>query len=280
MGSLRIIPARAGFTTMTSSICSSLGDHPRSRGVYRSIVPAYHRPLGSSPLARGLPGRGPALPAPERIIPARAGFTLMSCGTWVPESDHPRSRGVYGTTSHVSHVSPGSSPLARGLPCAASTTMTSSRIIPARAGFTRQMWSPHVKPKDHPRSRGVYISLGLGSSEAPGSSPLARGLPDDIVEQVVGRGIIPARAGFTHGLALWVGRVWDHPRSRGVYTRSPSLTWSAAGSSPLARGLRAVGFLCPYGERIIPARAGFTDGGVCRARRGRDHPRSRGVYQS
>ena len=53
---------------------------------------------------------------------------------------------------------------------------------------------------------------------------------------------------------------------------------SARGSSPLARGLRH-GRACLVVEgRIIPARAGFTDGDRrVRARR-RDHPRSRGVY--
>ena len=52
-----------------------------------------------------------------------------------------------------------------------------------------------------------------------------------------------------------------------------------AGSSPLARGLRAVLTACPYGLGIIPARAGFTfvvlEPGGLRW----DHPRSRGVYQ-
>ena len=52
----------------------------------------------------------------------------------------------------------------------------------------------------------------------------------------------------------------------------------AAGSSPLARGLPR----CwpPRGgpRRIIPARAGFTGRAAGGGRRGRDHPRSRGVY--
>ena len=51
------------------------------------------------------------------------------------------------------------------------------------------------------------------------------------------------------------------------------------GSSPLARGLPVVGRPGAGGDRIIPARAGFTS----RASRGvsgsRDHPRSRGVYE-
>ena len=54
---------------------------------------------------------------------------------------------------------------------------------------------------------------------------------------------------------------------------------SAAGSSPLARGLQE-----PQNEhhpqgRIIPARAGFTARRHDGASENGDHPRSRGVYQ-
>ena len=71
-----IIPARAGFT-----LCVEVGwlpqkDHPRSRGVYSSGMPDDRSGMGSSPLARGLRDPGPFGAAVDRIIPARAGFTL------------------------------------------------------------------------------------------------------------------------------------------------------------------------------------------------------------
>ena len=50
----------------------------------------------------------------------------------------------------------------------------------------------------------------------------------------------------------------DHPRSRGVYTGKRRPSWSASGSSPLARGLREVRAPATQVGRIIPARAGFT----------------------
>ena len=50
------------------------------------------------------------------------------------------------------------------------------------------------------------------------------------------------------------------------------------GSSPLARGLLLPVASIALKRRIIPARAGFTIGPPSEARRGRDHPRSRGVY--
>ena len=72
---MRIIPARAGFTTGGRSTGLRLRDHPRSRGVYTSKNTLVLLPEGSSPLARGLhlrPRNGGAI---VRIIPARAGFT-------------------------------------------------------------------------------------------------------------------------------------------------------------------------------------------------------------
>ena len=53
---------------------------------------------------------------------------------------------------------------------------------------------------------------------------------------------------------------------------------STIGSSPLARGLRQEYADAHPSERIIPARAGFTDQLHARFQVAPDHPRSRGVY--
>ena len=50
-----IIPARAGFTKCVTDILLTAGDHPRSRGVYVWLFVFVAGPIGSSPLARGLP---------------------------------------------------------------------------------------------------------------------------------------------------------------------------------------------------------------------------------
>ena len=70
----------------------------------------------------------------------------------------------------------------------------------------------------------------------------------------------------------------DHPRSRGVYRRATGLPPAPHGSSPLARGLRALGFHPDSWVRIIPARAGFTKLDLVKILVVVDHPRSRGVY--
>ena len=214
----RIIPARAGFT--------------------ETMGLTHHFVGGSSPLARGLRRPSIARTPLRGIIPARAGFTYEQGDAHVLPRDHPRSRGVYPPSDPTMPMSPGSSPLARGLQRRRPRDGEYSGIIPARAGFTTRR--------------------GMRTPEFRGSSPLARGLQSDISFQFPSTRIIPARAGFT--LISFPGSVpWrDHPRSRGVYHAY----------EPLPRWL----------GRIIPARAGFTRGRATGTPDRRDHPRSRGVY--
>ena len=132
-----IIPARAGFTRSTWTCCAPARDHPRSRGVYGHRRDRPAAGLGSSPLARGLPGRGRRHERERGIIPARAGFTENILHFISFRQDHPRSRGVYMVGSGTSTAQIGSSPLARGLPHIKALRTGEVRIIPARAGFTR-----------------------------------------------------------------------------------------------------------------------------------------------
>ena len=233
------------------------------------------------------------------IIPARAGFTharptrppgardhprsrgVFTSTTRLDGSrarDHPRSRGVYSPDYAASIFISGSSPLARGLLALDLAGVDELRIIPTRAGFTRghQGWA--IRSSDHPRSRGVYSSSGCQSQSFRGSSPLARGLPSPNGEIVFRRGIIPARAGFTPVTMTVTGVAWDHPRSRGVYLSTITGHAVVPGSSPLARGLHGEELFRSWSFGIIPARAGFTWRRPHLRGQFPDHPRSRGVY--
>ena len=213
---------------------------------------------GSSPLARGLHvHHGPRGPG-WRIIPARAGFTLRVLPAGGRRRDHPRSRGVYLNCSHELLTRTGSSPLARGLRPLVTIAPISSRIIPARAGFTGRPAGRGPRRADHPRSRGVYGVGGDVSVHRVGSSPLARGLRRTLLGVGDGHRIIPARAGFTHPPGGPRSSTPDHPRSRGVYLTGGVPVGGTVGSSPLARGLLVVDGPGVDPGRIIPARAGFT----------------------
>ena len=126
--------------------------------------------------------------------------------------------------------------------------------------------------------RGVYLKVQELGKTVVGSSPLARGLHAGATATTGARGIIPARAGFTAD--PWSCHPWspDHPRSRGVYARASGCVCWRRGSSPLARGLLLAGGERDEGQRIIPARAGFTGAAIGLGCGVQDHPRSRGVY--
>ena len=99
-------------------------------------------------------------------------------------TDHPRSRGVYNSFELAGDVY--------------------YWIIPARAGFTRRHARHRRVLADHPRSRGVYLTARVFEVVSVGSSPLARGLHRVLRLIKETRRIIPARAGFTFGGALFI----------------------------------------------------------------------------
>ena len=274
----RIIPARAGFTRPGRRPGARPRDHPRSRGVYGGCGCGSQLLYGSSPLARGLRRAPRSTTERTRIIPARAGFTQGQPPLDHRNRDHPRSRGVYVPARAAASTTAGSSPLARGLPRHPIARTRSSRIIPARAGFTPHGPRTGSGTQDHPRSRGVYSISWCARGRSAGSSPLARGLPRARRQPRVRDRIIPARAGFTAVGGVVEPHLVDHPRSRGVYRALAGPGRAPSGSSPLAWGLRALPERLEPATRIIPARAGFTSCPRRGPRRREDHPRSRGVY--
>ena len=93
----RIIPARAG-SSGTVNVCVVLvGDHPRACGEQFFSGTPGQIVGGSSPRVRGAVSRDARVPAPVRIIPARAGSSERRSwrdrGRW----DHPRACGEQPT---------------------------------------------------------------------------------------------------------------------------------------------------------------------------------------
>ena len=90
----RIIPARAGPTTLRifGSVISP--DHPRSCGANPTVTASGAHTCGSSPLVRGQPSRASRIRVDPRIIPARAGPTVRLSYEAGDDPDHPRSCGA------------------------------------------------------------------------------------------------------------------------------------------------------------------------------------------
>ena len=214
----------------------------------------------------------------SRIIPAHAGFTSPPPPGPCSRRDHPRTRGVYAWLVQSQLVAVGSSPHTRGLQDGAGATVLGGRIIPAHAGFTRTRQGSDRGGKDHPRTRGVYSNREPADYGWGGSSPHTRGLLRGRGGGLQYRRIIPAHAGFTRKRKLVDREGADHPRTRGVYEDIWIPVVKAIGSSPHTRGLPRADPSPVARLRIIPAHAGFTSISRLRARRRRDHPRTRGVY--
>ena len=133
---LRIIPARAGPTSMSPYPLIWFADHPRSCGANQTESGRQIWSNGSSPLVRGQRHRPGADRQRHRIIPARAGPTTGQPLPDIALADHPRSCGAnFGDAFGVVAES-GSSPLVRGQLDAHTYLSVCIRIIPARAGPT------------------------------------------------------------------------------------------------------------------------------------------------
>ena len=99
-----------------------------------------------------------------------------------------------------------------------------------------------------------------------------------IFREIYRRGLIPARAGTTPLALSEDSPHGAHPRSRGDHRCGPVWWWRYAGSSPLARGPRALVFFRVPRPGLIPARAGTTRRCTIARLSVRAHPRSRGDH--
>ena len=149
-----LIPAHAGKTRSAWSRSRSARAHPRSRGENDFGRRPRVSVKGSSPLTRGKRVGVDAGCAFPGLIPAHAGKTSPSVGSWTTSRAHPRSRGENDSTRNNTAHTAGSSPLTRGKPVRGGGRGRASGLIPAHAGKTsgRPSWLGPFGA--HPRSRG------------------------------------------------------------------------------------------------------------------------------
>jgi len=176
------------------------------------VAALVNRASGSSPLVQGKVGKGGALAAVPRIIPAGAGKGLWLSWHQRQPPDHPRWCGERQRKCRPRMSPIGSSPLVRGKVHPAVDPHTDPRIIPAGAGKGNITTSGVVRPADHPRWCGERLLRLPNYSDQRGSSPLVRGKAQGFKFIVDLVRIIPAGAG-KGALAKELDKIPpDHPR--------------------------------------------------------------------
>ena len=113
----RLIPACAGKTKVSSLAASIKGAHPRMRGENTDLSRKVVLNLGSSPHARGKQLSDKTTVQAAGLIPACAGKTRPTNGTFFWFQAHPRMRGENFRAQNCFADETGSSPHARGKRC-------------------------------------------------------------------------------------------------------------------------------------------------------------------
>ena len=131
-------------------------------------------------------------------------------------------------------------------------------IIPAYAGNTVGLNTPHVPFGDHPRVCGEHSTHTFSCGHNRGSSPRMRGTHESRPVPRIGSGIIPAYAGNTRHDHRYAPPIRDHPRVCGEHKRRVILAVRVGGSSPRMRGTQARWDKASTDAGIIPAYAGNT----------------------
>ena len=254
----RLIPARAGKTQSRRGVSTCAGAHPRACG--ENVVDGFEVEAhpGSSPRVRGKPCILEAAYQAGRLIPARAGKTVVGRGVSRKDGAHPRACGENAAMKASGKTGAGSSPRVRGKPMSGVSSQGEGGLIPARAGKTGTGPGVAAPGRAHPRACGENELSDIQNITAQGSSPRVRGKPRRDDEQGVRVGLIPARAGKTAQVDPALGQVEAHPRACGENGDIPAGMTFDEGSSPRVRGKRRDPRRRHGRGRLIPARAGKT----------------------
>jgi hypothetical protein len=129
-------------------------------------------------------------------------------------------------------------------------------------------------------ARGKQALYKVQSNAQAGSSPRARGKPENSRAGLAGSGTIPAGAGETLARALLTSTRRDHPRGRGGNALVSGVRSPRSGPSPRARGKQSLKRLRRAQHGTIPAGAGETRAAPWIETSRRDHPRGRGGNDS
>ena len=176
----RFIPACAGNAREQCRRGRLRSVHPRMRGERALTIGGAVLAAGSSPHARGTRLRRDRAALVARFIPACAGNARRTACCPGSEPVHPRMRGERRAERGRTGSLGGSSPHARGTHDFRSGSRVSTRFIPACAGNAcPSAWTRRGRPV-HPRMRGERDCVRNWCAPVAGSSPHARGTPNNI----------------------------------------------------------------------------------------------------
>ena len=226
------------------------------RGEGDPIFPPESAISGSSPHARGRPGRARTASEPRRLIPVCAGRAQGSRFRCGHRPAHPRMRGEGPMRIRDVMVELGSSPHAWGGRGPGGRGSCVVRLIPACAGRARSARRSRTRRAAHPRMRGEGPARVLSVAWVIGSSPHARGGLVRVDDTRRFERLIPACAGRAGGWGSAGSPRPAHPRMRGEGGKPGEGMPEHKGSSPHARGGLDPPGAGGRGDRLIPACAG------------------------
>ena len=193
-----LIPAWAGKTPAVSMLYARVPAHPRVGGENGQGDGLSAVARGSSPRGRGKLVVVVLGVVEFRLIPAWAGKTTSSTPSRRRSRAHPRVGGENCSRACCMERLMGSSPRGRGKPLNFAGLDSSTRLIPAWAGKTKDGAGVTSTPRAHPRVGGENSRLSGDDRLRRGSSPRGRGKLLQGRACVRRSGLIPAWAGKTH----------------------------------------------------------------------------------
>ena len=195
---------------------------------------------------------------PERLIPAHAGKTRLSCLSPQQQQAHPRACGENAEKTEPEWTALGSSPRMRGKHFIGDLTRIIAGLIPAHAGKTRCAFFALMTSSAHPRACGEN-DLAAGTLDRhEGSSPRMRGKRGRHPPTPSQTGLIPAHAGKTEAARPSAPAHSAHPRACGENAVPPKPIANEPGSSPRMRGKLSYEEFAEKILGLIPAHAGKT----------------------
>ena len=232
----RLIPARAGKTPDRGSRPDRPQAHPRAGGENRLLDGVVTLGDGSSPRGRGKPKVLARAVSAVRLIPARAGKTIVLSSGAMFSPAHPRAGGENNRSRRGRRTLPGSSPRGRGKHGPGTLQALIARLIPARAGKTAPVCNSVHKHRAHPRAGGENPKCYPFHTTKTGSSPRGRGKRADSTPNIFPQRLIPARAGKTSRSQAKMPAFGAHPRAGGENRAGNRKRACIPGSSPRGRG--------------------------------------------